>query len=104
MKGGDVVEKLRRHFSDAASRPGARGHMRGLLSALAPTALAVASVLVLASTAAAVSIRPDLIERLRHEGRLSEYVETQMPLERDAAQRGLNAPSRPPWSCSCSGS
>jgi len=40
-----------------------------------------------------VPIRPDLVDRLQREGRLSELVESQRPLEDDAIKRGLDAPS-----------
>ncbi len=73
--GGDVVKEIRLRVSTAA--------------------VAVATAMFFVSTASAVSVRPDLIERLRQEGRLSGYVETQVPIEREAAERGLNAPSRP---------
>ncbi|MBN1504124.1 MAG: M6 family metalloprotease domain-containing protein [Candidatus Eisenbacteria bacterium] len=95
MKGGDAVKKVRPQVSSAhgRTRAGARSRRRGRMLAQAAAAAAVTVFFV--STAAAVSVRPDLIERLRAEGRLSEYVKTQVPVEKDAAERGLNAPSRP---------
>jgi immune inhibitor A len=71
---------------------------RGLLrdGVLASLACWLTVALCTAGAAEAVSIRPDLIEKLRSEGRLSEFIETQLPVEKDAAQRGLNSPSRPP--------
>jgi immune inhibitor A len=84
-----------RHDGNAVDRGGAGRLIPGRISGLVPVVCVLATALFLASTAAAVSIRPDLIERLRVEGRLSEYVETQLPLEKDASERGLNAPSRP---------
>ncbi|MFH0778595.1 MAG: M6 family metalloprotease domain-containing protein, partial [Candidatus Eisenbacteria bacterium] len=39
-----------------------------------------------------VPVRPDLLERLREEGRLEEFLERTVELELDACRRGLDAP------------
>ncbi len=67
----------------------------GLAKVWAGILLILAAVVCLAPGADGVPIRPDLIDSLRAEGRLEEFVESQLPVELDACERGLDAPARP---------
>jgi immune inhibitor A len=63
---------------------------------LSVVALIVVSALItLAPSLSGVPVRPDLIERLREEGRLEEFIASQRRIEDDAYERGLNMPSAP---------
>jgi immune inhibitor A len=64
---------------------------RGLSALLAAVAL-----VCLASPLAGVPVRPDLIDSLRTEGKLDEFVATRLPMELDACERGLDAPLERP--------
>lgn len=96
MKAEGAATRVRLSVSEFARRLKGSARVPGCPRVITPAAVAVAVAVCLVSTAAAVCVRPDLIERLRADGRLSEYVEGRVPLEKDAAERGLNAPSLPP--------
>jgi len=53
----------------------------------------LAALVLLTPSLPGAPIRPDLIERLRQEGKLEEFVASQRRIEDDAYERGLNMPS-----------
>ncbi|UCF78452.1 MAG: M6 family metalloprotease domain-containing protein [Candidatus Eiseniibacteriota bacterium] len=76
---------------------GARGLSVTLGSRLFWGAVVVLTALVLAAPPLqGVPIRPDLVERLREEGRLEGFLESQRRINDSAYERGLNVPSERP--------
>ncbi len=57
------------------------------------TLTVVSTLMTLTPCLYGVPVRPDLIEKLREEGRLEEFVASQRTIEDDAYERGLNRPS-----------